>query len=271
MTLLFLILTFILLIVSTILFVFFFFKYKTLPDASQLPPNPNGVVCNEDDILEAWIRGYGNRESCPAFTNNYVIGDDYNMYEKYFLVDENNGCCWYSNEVNQRKLFPNPWICNGSDHVFTLNELNAKPYQYNGVQTVYTNPSCDDDPNCIAMIRAGLDTAGNGVYKLTKFRTESTETYNPEPGQAVPPPDSSAEYARRLNFYIGDSCATLNKITLDGQTLMLRQGNVYIWYDNNPAGRPAIIEDTFEIFLRDRFYPIAGANPTLSISAANYL
>lgn len=278
-----LILIFIMIIVLAILFTLSYFKLGALPPPSSLSPDPNTVYCSEDDVLQAWIMGYSNRESCPEFTNNFVVNNDYNLYEKYFLVDPTSQCCWYSNDADQRTLISEPWVCNGYMYKPTPNELNLKPYWYNGQAILYINPTCDDDPDCISMVRAGVAdgttaTANGitgspiGVYKLTKFHTESSETWY---GEAVPPPDSSADYAQRLNFYISDSCSTLLKITLDGDTVMelvIGTDNQpeYVWYDN-PALRPDIVTSVYEYFVRDRFYPIAGANPILSEYAAGYL
>lgn len=265
----FLILTFIVLVVFLILFILSYLKLRILPNPDTLPPDPNLVACSEDDILEAWIRGYPNRETCPPFTNNYVIGNDFNMYEKFFMVDVQTQCCWYSNETAQREIFANPWICNGyTSTVPTPNELNLRPYYYDGRQTLYINPSCDDDPNCIALIRAGLDNQGSGVYKVSKFRTESTDTY--PPGSEIPPPDSSADIARDLNLYVSPSCLILNRMTYKGETVVERTAQGYVWYDDSST-RPDIVQTIFDIFQQDRFYPIAGANVILSQYAAEYL
>jgi hypothetical protein len=282
----FILIVFALIVVALVLFFLSFIRLSQLPPADTLAPDPNVVACSEDDILEAYIRGYPSRESCPPFTNNYVVGDDFNMYEKFFQVDSVNDCCWYSNEVNQRELFPNPWICNGlTVGQFTLNELNVKPYFFDGVTTFYPNPSCDENPNCISMIRAGLqaspvsgpnpDTGSTpeesslGIYKVTKFRTESTNTYE---GGAIPQPDTSADYARRLNFLVGESCGVLQQIYLDDQLLMdTNAAGQRIWFDQNPAARPLIVNTIVEIFDRERFFPIPGANPPLTISAMNYI
>jgi len=262
---------FLVIVLAIVAALLFYLKSQRLPSAQNLAPDPNVVICSENDILEAWIRNYPPRQNCPTFTNNYVVDDQYQMYQKDFQVDPVNKCCWYSNQSDQRELFPNPWICIGSDRIFSLNQLNDKPYSFNGVETRYPNPACDNDPKCIAMIRAGLDTSGNGIYKLTKFRTESTNTYETLPGQAVPPPDSSADYARRLTFYLGPSCLSLEKITIDQQLLLKKTPDGYIWYDSNPALRPVIVTTIYQMFLDGRFYPISGANPPLSIAAANYI
>lgn len=262
-----LIATFVLLLIVIALFLVSFFRLRSVPPSSETFPDPNIVACSEDAILEAWIHNIPNKQSCPPFTNNYVIGEGYHMYEKDFLVDGESGCCWYSNDIEDRKLFPHPWICNGSDRVFSLNELNTRPYFYDGITVLYPNPTCDTDPACISLIRVG-SVEDAGIYKATKFRTESTIVY--EEGEELPPPDSSADYARRLKFYISDSCRDLKRIIFDDQLVLERTpGGDYAWYDINPELRPDIAVVIVDIFRRDRFYPIAGANPPLSEFAAN--
>lgn len=249
-----LILTFILIIVVFLLLILSYLKFRSYPP-QNLPPDPNLVYCSPTDLLEAYIQNYPPRESCPEFTNDLVVGDDLKLYEKEFKVGD--GCCWFSNEITQRTLISNPWICDGSSRAFTLNELNTKPYFYDGIQTIFINPPCDNDPNCISFILAANSSIGP-VYKLTKFNIESTEQYY-DPYNPPPPLDSSADYAQRLDFIFGESCSGPTQIYLDGK--LLCQGNEC----NGPV--PDIVEQV----LIKKYYPIAGANPILSDFAANYI
>jgi hypothetical protein len=89
---------------------------------------------------------------------------------KDFQVTTSHKCCFFSNNVNERHHFPNPWIRIGNKTgTFTVNQLNENPYFFDGTTVTYIVPPCQNNNNRIELIRYGLDTNGNGLYKVFQY------------------------------------------------------------------------------------------------------
>ena len=269
----FLILTFILFLIVLVVVGYYAYQLYLLNLPPPNVPNPNSVVCNPDDVLQAWIQGTPNRPICPAFTNNYVIaGDEIQMFEKPFVVDSTNNCCYFSNEASSLKYFSNPWICiantqnNNINEPFTLDELNQKPYGFNNNAVIFLVPPCqNNENNCVGLIRFG--TSGqNALYKLFLFEGTSSNSLNPTP---IPPNQTNFSQAgfQDFIFEVSPDCLTLIQVTIGGTTVAT-QTNGKIALTINPSLLPPFIVQTVEFFSNGRFYPIPGANPILSANAA---
>ena len=267
---LFLASTFIVLLIILGLLIYVIARLIALPATPDTGPveNPDQVACSPDEVLQVWLMDYPNPTQCPPWTNNYVIGTDYKMYEKNFQVTTTPSCCFYSNDDDARVYFPNPWICIGNKAgTFTVDQLNEKPYSYDGTAITYIVPPCQNNGNCIGLIRYGLDGNGNGLYKVFQYFGQGTINYT---GNAPPPPDISTQVAQTMVVTVSTDCVQLEAITVSGQLVVQRnsQGQL-ISYDTNPQDRPQIVTDVINLFNSGQFYPIAGANPDLSNALAS--
>lgn len=265
-------------IVLIILLVVVLHQYINLPPIPKTSngPDPNTVECSPDDVLFAWIQGLSNREGCQSFTNNYVIANSvapFSMFEKNFIATRTSTgrqCCYFSNDPNQRSLYPVPWICIGNSigSVYTLQELNDKPYVYNNGTITYVTPPCDDDDNCIGLIQYARDaTSPNtiGLYKAYKYY-DATITISVN-GQTVINPGISAsldEVIKDTTIALTEQCKSLEYISYQGNIVYKKDQQI-----PNPATLPQFINDLITVFVNGGFYPIAGANPPLSQFVAN--
>ena len=240
--------------------------YQSRPDPKPIP-TPGPVQCDQEQILEAYIRNSPNNGICPNFTNDFIVQDG-NLYQKDFVVGTTGnfpGCCYFSNQPDQRQIFPNPPICVGNldNRSFTDQELNQKPYSYNNGRIIYLTPVCftqgpeqiNPDPNCVAMIQFATEPGNINLYKLYIFDSSANTITN------------QVDFDQ-IVFAISGQCQTLTEIRIKQETVVLRENDKLV-YKVDSKLLPASVTKIVELFEKNRMYPIPGSNPPLSALAAS--
>lgn len=208
------------------------------------------VICNRDEILDKWIRNIPARSTCPEYTNELVVKSDYNLYKKG--VSTLNDCCFFSDESVEK--IDRPGVCNGillfnrsnlDEPQFSIQELNQKPYNYrNGIVTL-TNPSCDQNEDCLEI-----------NYDESTGRYIPAGIYNRRENII----DTTNDFWNRLSFSLSNGCSNLNGVYLDGILVTTIQGNGDVVLINpNIFGSPEpLISSRTRLLFNNggRYYPI---------------
>ena len=252
---------FLLLLLLLIAVVYYF---TSTPPSPQPPP----VRCSRDQILEAYVRDDPVPPGCPDWRNNLVVSNG-RLYEKDFVVvngtrvtpnGTNNQCCVYSNKETERIPLDNPYICLGIEgKILTDQELNEKPYAFNNNRTIFLTPQCQTPGgsftnNCIALIRFGIDKAGNGLYKAYIYAGSGSN-------------NAIASDVNNIVFTIADQCSQLLRIDIgDIQVVGIVNGKPTFLI--NSSTLPSLVVTVTKFFLTRGFQPIAAANPILADLAA---
>ena len=236
-------------ILTLIVLILCIYWYTTLP---QTPTSSNSggnlITCNQDDVLNAWITGTPNKPNCPPFTNNWIVKDDYILYQKQFTASKSAAgadCCYFS-DLQDTPIVPS--ICVGfvdQKTPPTVSDLNIKPYSASiGGPVSYIVPVCDNNKSCIELIQIG-QTGGVGIYKVAAYNLIQVNPSSPSPE------------LNKLYIYLSGSCRTLDHIVYDGQLVD----------KTSPSQYPQIVNDILSIFTTGAslgFFPIPGINPPLA-------
>lgn len=282
---------FLFLIISVTILIYVIYNLNNLPKVTETYHiNPDDIPCNEADVLDAYVFDYPSKPNCPPWTNNFLVDNDYYLYEKEL---NDNGCCGYSNNPSDRYQYENPWICvgNSTGYKYTVSELNQKPYLTNGNSVTYITPQCVSGTHtdgCISLIKA-TGYLGLNVYKilnLTNVESRSSSLaienkcntvnrYNDyiESLRDVVGGNSTGdllEQIRGLDFYLNPQCQSLDEIYYYGKLIGKSEDGEFkfIDFDPIPVVIPPLAQVVADIFNRNGFAPIAGVNPPASELAA---
>jgi len=233
--------SFLLFMITLGLFGYFLYLYLKLPEVTPPPLvlDPNVVVCDSNQVLDAYVFGYPNKPGCPAWTNDLLVAEDYRLYLRDFIASPD--CCYFSNQPQEKKLIPRPFICVAKEGkpAFTLQQLNANPYVTNGLTVSYTVPACNGVENCFSLVQS------DGKYILYSYTGKLD----------INPAD--------WTFQLSDSCLTLTQVAYQGALVgEVRNGSfVYLVPESTV---PQSIRTLVSSFTLNGGAPMAGLNPNYS-------
>lgn len=200
------IIVFILFMATLVLFIYFLSAYLKLPEVTQpVVLNPDLIACSPEQTLEAYIYGYPNKAGCPPWTNDLLVGTDYRLYLRDFVVSPE--CCYFSSDPNDRNIITKPRLCVAKSNPleFSLQDLNANPYQTNGQQVSFTVPACNGVAECFSLV------LNNGLYSL--FSYTGNIDINP------------ADWT----FQLSDNCLTITQLGYQGKLVGELQGTSWVY------------------------------------------
>jgi hypothetical protein len=228
-------------ILSLLLTVIAYNRYISVSSTTTYPTTTTSVQCDPSSLLFAWVQGISSSASCPSFVNQLVV-DEAVLYERYFLVDPETQCCWFSTLDTQRTSISNPYILAASKtaKVYPDSTLNENPYLIIAPNTVSTNVAfCNNDQDCILLALVGEEN-GVGVYKIVKY-SDTSNVYDP----------NSLNFIQAALFYISNNGETLDQVLVNGQQSQISCPL--------PTSAPLAAQYIVNLFCEGgRMYPVAG-------------
>jgi len=266
---------FLFIVISVGLLIYIIYTLRNLPETVNVPIiDPEDIPCNESDVLNAYIYDYPNKPNCPPWTNNYIVSNSFNLYEKEFIQE--NSCCFYENDLNTSTIIDLPWVCvgNTNGYEYSVTELNQKPYISNGTTISYIVPPCTQgihSEGCISLIYAT-----RSIYKILSI--DSGETYKNGALTTVPKQshnnievgintdlETTNLEITGLDFHLNPHCASLSAIYYYGVLIGEDEGSGFEFIPG--AEIPNLARVVYDAFMKHHFVPIAGANPPATINA----
>lgn len=193
---------------------------------------PTSAICNPNELLQAYIQDLPSQGECPNFENRYITSDTSSgiqLFDKSLRADES--CCWFSNEVEQRTVIPNPFICNAVIPGFpniSIEQINQKPWSYRNGFITATNPSC-----------------GAGCVSVQRIRDDRYAV--------ISAPTISSSSSQNVEVILGPSCSQLKDIRFNNRSAIIISEGQYVPVD----GVPDIVQIICDIYNANRrFLPI---------------